>query len=134
MSQRAGSEPGRGGPGAETGSFTTMSSPGEAGSSLRSVPHNSARNLRAHREFFFLTFSPPLLSEHQEEHLVNLAVSFFSGFCVTGTDKPLILPDRNSHKDFLKRVCNTGQTKLLIFLLAPVIALKALQIHICPLQ
>lgn len=122
MRQGAGSQPGRGGPGATTGSFTTSSSPGEPDSSPMSVSHNFARNLCAQREFFFLCIFSTILLEHQEEYLASLAVSFFSGFCVTGIDKPLILPDRNNHKDFLKQVCDTDQAKLLVFLSAPVIA------------
>lgn len=74
---------------AETGSFTTPSSPGDADSSLMSVPHSSARRSHAHRGFFLRTFSPPLLLEHQRKYLAKLAVSFFSGFVSVELTSPL---------------------------------------------
>lgn len=75
-----------------------------------------------------------LHSAHQEKYLANLVVSFFSGFRVTRTDKPLIVPGRNNHKDFLKGVCNRDQAKLLVLLLAAVTALKVPQLHVFPMQ
>ena len=121
-------------PAAEAQGFATTPSPGEADSSLTSVPHNSARSLLAHQGFLFLNIFSTTTVWISRKVLGKFGCVIFPWLLCHWNWQAPHPTWQNSHEEFLKPVCDTGQAKLLIFFLAPVIAVKALQLHVCPMQ